>query len=378
MRIGIDARFLGPKHGGGGIGRYVEELLRALAPISRAHDFVLFTHPEGEAVADFLPKNWSIQTVHAPWYSLAEQFEMPRAFAKAKLDLVHVPHFNVPLCCPVPFIATIHDLILFEVPESAHATTLGPIRYGAKRMALRAEFRHVAKNAAHIIVPSAYTKNSLIRRFPNANGKITVISEGMNRGACGAKCAASTPRFDADYPELLYVGSSYPHKNLTRLLIAFTKIRKRIPRATLHIVSRADKWLLELQAHAKTLNIEDAITWSTFLPEEKLHEAYRSATCFVFPTLLEGFGLPPLEAMLHRLPVVASNTGPLPEILGNAAWYFNPRDEKDMAETIAEVITDKELWKTLQDASRPQAEAYDWTQAARATLAAYEAVTPSK
>ncbi len=234
MTIGIDARMYGSIHQQG-IGRYVQELLRQLLefPIS---NYILFLSKEGMEMIPDLPH---VQKIFAPfrWYTFAEQLHMPRLIRYAKVDIMHFPHFNVPYFCPVPYVITLHDLILLHT-NRARATTLGPLLYPIKFAAWKFLLRHTLRKAQHIIVPSYAVKDELMAYMPLTSKKTSVIYEGTpdvnsklqmtndkqipisNIQIPNQKLQATSYKLPPA-PYILYVGSAYPHKNLERLVQAF-------------------------------------------------------------------------------------------------------------------------------------------------------------
>lgn len=360
MRVGIDARFVGTP---GGIGRYTEELIRHLGEIDSENEYVLFLRSRGRPQMTTLinADRAKIVITDVLWYTLAEQLRMPAIIDRERLDLVHFPHWNVPLGVRTPFVLTIHDLILFDHP-SRRATTQDPLRYMAKSFGHRIVIRNAVRRARKIISPSEYTKRRILERFHIAEEKIVVIPEGVRQ------LFAPVPSPQSLVPRVLYVGNAYPHKNLERLLAAFADVRKKIPDAELLIAGNDDYFF------KRTSKIGgEGVRFIGGPSDEDLENLYASARLFVIPSLVEGFGLTPLEAMARGIPVAASRGGALPEVLGEAAMYFDPERTDEMARVIVEVMTDEGARRELVVRGSQQAARYSWRRAAILTRGVYQA-----
>lgn len=175
-------------------------------------------------------------------------------------------------------------------------------------------------------------------------------------------------------PYLLYVGNSYPHKNLERLISAFKIVLDKQPELYLVLVGKIDNFYQDLQCFVKKIGLEKKVIFTGYVSDSELSWLYAHGLAYVFPSLSEGFGLPGLEAMAKDLPVVSSNKEPLPEIYGSAALYFNPEDISEMAHAILQVIQNKEIREKLKKAGRAQIKKYSWDRCAKQTLEVYKSV----
>ena len=381
MKIGIDARMYGPNVGGGGLGRYVEQLINKLPEVDQYNRYVLFVK-NNEQIHEITVQTTSqnhqesdqhfrcIQTdIH--WYTLKEQIALGPLIDKQKLDLVHFPHWNVPLNMKTRFVVTIHDLILLEQPKSARATTRNPLFYAIKYWAYKIVIRNAIMRSKHIIAVSEYTKRSILKHFPNTDpNKITVIHEGLT--------SLPTPPILANElsiappgPYLLYVGNSYPHKNLERLTRAFEQIVPDFPKLRLVLAGRTDVFFERMEQLIAESPANQSIEQIANPTDEELSILYAGATLYVFPSLSEGFGLPPLEAMQFNVPVISSNKTSLPEILGKAANYMNPESAEEMAIAITELLKDSQRQSTLREHARVQIQKYDWTRMTQQIVSIY-------
>ncbi len=388
IRIGIDARFYGPI--GKGLGRYVQEVTDNVIKIdeNEQYEFVVFL---GKGNYDeFYPhdfKNRKVKKVLADvyWYGLKEQIIFPFIIASQKLDLIHFPHFNVPIICFCPFILTVHDLILTRFP-SKRASTLSTFKYWFKHAMYRIVIKSALLRAKKIITVSNFTKEDIIEKFKIKGEKIKVIYEGV-ANLEKARDSLFVAKLDKDETllnynisgqYLLYVGNSYPHKNLNFLLEVFLEIHKKHSDFSLVLVGKEDYFYRQIKKQASRLNIwqennkNSPVIFTDYVPDSQLRILYREAFLYVFPSLYEGFGLPPLEAMANSCPVLSSNQASLPEILNEAAIYFNPKDKNSFLNKFEEILSDNELREKYVKLGKKRAEKFNWWECARETLNVYE------
>jgi len=349
MRIGIDARLYGPKTG---IGRYTQQLIAQLEKIDNQNEYVIFLRADDWRLYQPSTSNFSKQPVKPRYYSLAEQIAMPFYIKRARVELMHFTHFTVPLLYRQPFVVTIHDLILLDFP-SARATKLSPWLYKLKCHGYLKTLRHAVNSACQIITVSEFTKNRLQTKLSVSDKKITVTYEAASNEMIDVNPpqpvktsdAFDLARYGVKQPYLLYVGNAYPHKNLPRLIEAFKEVKKRLPKLQLVLVGQRDYFYDRLRREHTGV---DGLVLTGFVPDKALTTFYQQASLYVFPSLTEGFGLPPLEAMACGCPVVSSNTSSMPEVLGDACAYFNPYDVKEMRYKIEEVLANQNLKNELK------------------------------
>ncbi|MDO8311247.1 MAG: glycosyltransferase family 1 protein, partial [Sideroxyarcus sp.] len=367
MRIGIDARFYGPI--GKGLGRYTAKLIEHLAETADAHAYRIYLRREN--FSDYTPPDARITKVLAPysWYSFEEQIRFPLQLLREPIDLMHFPHFNVPLLYRRPFIVTIHDLILTRFP-TRRATTLGSVAYAAKRKAYDVAIRSALHRAKHILTVSQYSKQQIQNHFPEVPpAKIIVTYEGVDDLA--TRSDAALPE---KYPEryFLYVGNAYPHKNLERLLEAFALFAKSTQDVSLVLVGKPDYFYDRLEQHAKKLGIAGKVVFAGYVDDKTLAALYQHAISYVIPSLEEGFGLPPLEAMQYKTPVISSRASCMPEILGKGAVYFDPLNIQDIANSMQHILEDDRLRNdVVTRGSTEVLPRYSWKKMAKETKALY-------
>ena len=373
MRIGIDARMLGT---GYGIGRYIEQLIEYLALIDRENEYVLFVKEQGtrnKEQGTKLPENFREVLADFPWYSWEEHLKLSQIIKQAKVDLMHFPHCNVPLTYNDPFVLTIHDLTMFHYPRP-EATTLGPMKFWLKDQAHRLVIRHAVKRAKHIMVMSEWVKRDVHETLGVPQEKMTVTYQApFTRSAFSVQRSASIlEKYKIQKPFILYVGAAYPHKNLTGLLKAWEIFCKKYGNGNqLVLAGKEDYFYKRLKGSAFT-HYPLPIIFTGLVSDEELDCLYQSASLFVFPSLSEGFGLPPLEAMAQGVPVVSSNRTCLPEVLGEAALYFDPENYEQMAEVIYRGLTDEEARFELRQKAPAELKRYSWEKLVRRTIGVYE------
>ncbi|MEI7749390.1 MAG: glycosyltransferase family 1 protein [Candidatus Moraniibacteriota bacterium] len=369
MRIGIDARFYGPI--GKGLGRYTEKLVGYLEQVADPGDeFFVFLRKEN--FDSYVPGNKKFRKVLAdyPWYSIREQALLPFLLGKYGLDLVHFPHFNVPILYNRPFVVTIHDLILLRFP-TVRNTTRSRYTYRLKYAAYRLAIATAIRKARAILTVSNFTEHDILDAFPSAKGKTIVAYEGCDFGADadGSDGSSVSEEHGILEPYFLYVGNAYPHKNLE----AFIPLAVRFREVMFVLVGKDDYFYGRLRRAVESAGIRN-IVFTGFVPDAELAGLYRSAAGYLFPSLYEGFGLPPLEAMRFGIPVIAAERGSLPEILGDAALSFDPDDPDDFAKKVGVVLTDPGLVSELAKKGRERAAMFRWRDMADTTYDAYRRV----
>ncbi len=378
MKIGIDARFFGPI--GKGLGRYTERLIENLEKIDKKNEYIVFLRKEAWDL--YKPQNSNFKKALADyrWYSWEEQVKMPGLIKKYKIDLMHFPHFNIPVLYHKKFVVTIHDLILFRFP-TRRATTLSPLFYSIKYWVYKKVIKSAAKRAEKIITVSNCTKKDIVKLLGAAPEKIEVTYEacdGVEAGQLKMPEKNSLEKYGIKKPYLLYVGNAYPHKNLESLIEVFKKlVTDKNFEYQLILVGKEDYFYKRIKKelpefHYSNDSETQPIIFFGFASEETLADLYRNASLYVFPSHLEGFGLPPLEAMSYGLPVAASGSSCLPEILDDAAIYFDPDSEEEMTNAILQGLNNQKLRENLILKGYKQVKKYSWESCAKKTLEIYK------
>lgn len=373
MRIGIDARFYG--HIGKGLGRYTEKLIADLEQIDSTNQYVIFLRREN--FDEFVPSRSNFTKVLAdyPWYGWREQIFFPFLLFRQGLDLVHFPHFNIPILYGRKFVVTVHDLILFHF-KTAENTTLGWAGYAGKYLLYRLTIAIALWRATTVLTVSHFTRDDIAHHYPGVEEKLSVTMEATDHH-CFRMDALSGDRLlyhfglkeAGEYGKIrkyfLYVGNAYPHKNLE----AIVSIARVFPAYRFVFVGKEDFFYRRLRQ--MTVGMENII-FTGFISDFELSFFYRKALAYLFPSRYEGFGLPGLEAMQYGLPVIASNQGSLPEVYGDAAIFFDPTVEGDMERVVREFLryTEGEV-SSLQERGFIRASRFRWSDMAEATLSVY-------
>jgi len=384
LKIGIDCRMYGLKHAG--IGRYVMNLVEELLKQDKENEYVLFINDDESIKTQIYSSNFKTVVVEVPHYSLKEQLLMPGIVAREKVDLMHFPHFNVPVFYQGKYVVTIHDLIK-HASKGMTTTTRSPLLYWLKFLGYKIVFRQAVRRAEKIITPSQFVKNEVIKEYGVKPGKVVVTYEGVDDmfKVQSAKCKVTVQsskllkKYNIKKPYLLYVGSVYPHKNIERLIEAVKLLNNKyltsdILHITLVIVCARNVFSERLRNKVVQMEAQEFVNLAGFVPDEDLAVLYRQAEAFVFPPLLEGFGLPGLEAMSVGCPVLCSNIPVLREVYGEAALYFDPLNPEEMAKKMVEVIDQKGKRDKMAEKGKRQAEKYSWSKMAKEILKVYSSV----
>lgn len=352
-----------------GIGRYIQELVTAMLEVAPENEYMLITRTAKHALAG------SVQTIVAdiPWYRLAEQTKMPGVLRSIKADVIHVPHWNVPLFykSEIPLVVTIHDLLLRHQPASAKSSTRPwPIR-NLHHFYYKLVLQHAINTASLICVPTEYTKKDIKNLYRLAANKIVVTGEGITSlnsfSATRAIKRESSPYF-------LYIGSAYPHKRLDLLMEAWQELSKQIPGTQLMIAGEDDVFMERVRLEAKRSKLEN-IKFLGKVTDEALAHLYQGALALVFPSSFEGFGLTPVEALAAGCPVVSSDSTCLPEVLGKkGVVYFKSGSKDGMIKAVKTVVDNQDKYRNeAAEGGRELTLRHSWKQAAIKTLETYHA-----
>jgi glycosyltransferase involved in cell wall biosynthesis len=358
VRIGIDARKLHDF----GIGTYIRNLLRQLARLDRETEFVVFCRRDDcEALAS-LGENFRPVTERAANYSVAEQVSIPLAVRREGVTLFHAPHYVLPPLVHCRSVVTIHDCIHLMFPQ-----------YLPGRLALqyaRTSITLATRRATRVITVSESSKRDILRFVDAPADKIDVIYNAYDERFTVEPREEDVVRVRERYQLhdefVLYAGNVKPHKNLGRLIDAFDLVRQRgLGHLKLVIIGDDVSKYTALRRAVHQHQLHKFVRFLGYLPEETLAVMYRLAGVFVFPSLYEGFGLPPLEAMASGTPVVTSNVSSLPEVAGDAAVLVDPYDAQAIADGIYQVLTDERLRRDLRKKGVARAGMFSWETSVR-------------
>ncbi len=374
MRIGIDARFYGPNIG---IGRYLQELITNLEKIDQQNEYVIFLRRDNFDLYQSQNLNFKKALTDIPWYGIKEQIFLPFKFLKYRLDILHFPNYNVPLLCLIPkitakkgIILTIHDLISYQ--KNASASTLHPLIFKIKRFLFLLLINRAIKLSKKIFTVSKHSKQEIMKFHKINPEKIIVTYEAANNIIMNNESSILL-KLKISQPYLLYVGNAYPHKNLEKLVDAFDIISKE-ENIKLVLVGKIDYFYNRLKKIIIDRGLEEKIILTDVINDGDLNCLYRNALLYTFPSLMEGFGLPGLEAMKRGLPVICSNIEVFSEIYGEAAQYFEPLNVSDMAKVILDLIKNPALRDNLVNKGLEQVKKFSWEKCARETLDVYQSL----
>ncbi len=329
MRIVIDARLYGIEHRG--LGRYTECLLNELVRLPAAAEYIILIDPKNKTRPQNLPANFRLMAVPVRVYSLAEQFILPLVLLILKPALVHFTHFNAPYFVPSKYILTVHDLIINHFPDS-RASHLPKWLYQIKLGFYFKIIKHNIAKAEHVITVSKFVANDINQQYGVPLTKITPIYLATNLPPI-VNCLEKLP---AKY--FLYVGAAYPHKNLKCLIQGFLIFKSAHPEYTLVVVGKKDSFMSEVMAEYQEPSQSGNIVFWGEASDEALSCLYQNSQAYVTATLMEGFGLGPLEAASFGKISIVTDIPVFREIYKQDLIYFRPNDYQDIAEKLSDYV----------------------------------------
>jgi len=377
MKILIDARMYGLEHAG--IGRYVTNLIKHIPQVDKKNEYSLLLR-EKYMQSKEIPESYGRILADFRHYSVKEQLVLPKVINSYSFDLVHFPHFNAPVRIKLPFVVTIHDLLMHR-QKSLAATTLNPLFYTLKRIGYYKVFNHVVKESKRILVPSNVVKNELIHAYPESSAKIKVTYEGLDENIKKLKSLEVKDvltSYKIDQPYYIYAGSAYPHKNLSRAIEATVFLNKNLSlkgkqKVRLVLVTSRPVFTSRLQEMVKKFNAQNDVKLLGYVDDRELSALYQGAVGFLYPSLSEGFGLPGLEAMSVGTIALVSDIPIFKEIYKDAAYYFNPFDFSSIQKAMLEVYGMKPKKKEVFSKNgKKLLEKYSWKKMAQETVNIYE------
>ena len=367
MRVAIDARKLHDF----GIGTYIKNLLKQLARLDHDTEYVLLTREEDLPVAAQLGPNFRSVLEPSPNYSIREQIHVPWVLLRERPDVFHAPHYILPIGVRAHSVVTIHDCIHLMFPQYLPNRAA----YAYARMAMWS----AARRSDCILTVSEASKRDILHFFAVPPEKIEVIynaiDERFSLDPTEEAIARVRERYQLDQRFVLYVGNIKPHKNLVRLIEAFAALRRgELEDLKLLIIGDEISKLPALRRAVHTLKLHKYVRFLGYQPDDTLAILYRLASVFVFPSLYEGFGLPPLEAMASGTPVITSNVSSLPEVTGEAAVLVDPHDVHSIEHGMRRVLTDPALAASMRVRGLQRAREFSWERSVQRTLEVYQKV----
>ena len=361
-----------------GVGTYIRNVVRTLGRLDRETTYLLIGSPAKVKEIGPLPANFHTVPLAEPERSLKSYREFRAVVKRLECDLVHIPNlFSIPRALPCPYVMTVHDIL--EHLSRAREQT------GFWRSLHFQLTKRVLSGASRIFAVSNFTKLEMEKLFNIPPGRIEVvynaIDERLLRGhANPADRQLIVERYQVTYPFLLYAGRISPHKNVVRMIEAFSALKTELEKDQLYpdlkliIIGDDVSGNPDLRRTVIRSGVQNDVRFLGFVPIEVLRTFYDQAKIFVFPSLYEGFGLPPLEAMAHGTPVVTSNVSSLPEVVGNAAVLVHPENVFEIMRALHRVLLDQPLREKMKERSYRQAAKFSWEKSVRRIMDAYHEV----
>src|ERR1700735_2440496 len=361
-----------------GVGTYIRNVVRTLGRLDRETTYLLIGSAAKVHEIGALPPNFHSVPLSEPERSLKGYLEFRSVVKRLDCDLVHIPNlFSVPRALSCPYVMTVHDILEHLSRAREQTGVLRSLHFQMTKRALR--------GAARIFAVSNFTKLEIEKLFNIPSGRIEVvynaIDERLLQGhANPADRQLIVERYQVTYPFLLYAGRISPHKNVGRMIEAFFALKTELekdqmfPDLKLIIIGDDLSGNPDLRRTVIRSGMQNDVRFLGFVPIEVLRTFYDAAKIFFFPSLYEGFGLPPLEAMAHGTPVVTSNVTSLPEVVGNAAVLVHPENVFEIMRALTRVLLDQPLREKMKERSYRQAEKFSWDKSVRRILQVYQQV----
>ena len=370
MKISIDARGI-TLYNGSGIGTYTENLLRELLNIDTKNNYSIFW--TGENYENYKKDNSKIIFTSRKHGTFYENYYYPNYIEENNIDMHHIPQNGIGLneLYTSPLVVTIHDLIPYILPETVGR---GYLQRFLRDMPL------IVNNSKIILTVSEYSKKDIMKFFPFVNEEKIFVTplaanksyKPLNKSNC---IEYIKNKYSIDSPFILYIGGFSTRKNVKELIIAFNKIKKSLKKDYKLVLCGSIKDEgVKLQNLCKELLIDDKIIFTGFIPDDELPLFYNAAELFIYPSLYEGFGLPPLEAMSCATPVITSNLTSIPEVTKDCAILIDPFNKDELASSILNLLNSESLLQEYSQKGYKNSLNFTWKNTAIATLKAYEHV----
>ncbi|MGA9472903.1 MAG: glycosyltransferase family 1 protein [Terriglobales bacterium] len=374
MKVAIDIRRMTEF----GVGTYIRNVVRTLARLDRDSTYYLVGSPAKMAECGPLPGNFQAVELTAPDNTVKGCVEFRAIVRRLGCDVAHIPHlFWMPRGLACPYVLTVHDLL-----EHMY----GSRNFSSLRRSLHFYLtRRVLRGAARVMAVSQFTKSEIEKLLAIPDARIEVVYNAIDERflhghATEADRQLIAERYQVNYPFLLYAGAIRPHKNVVRIIEAFSALKSELAKerrfADLKLIIIGDDLSNNPRLRRTVVSggVQNDVRFLGFVPIEVLRIFYDVAKIFVFPSLYEGFGLPPLEAMAHGTPVVTSNTSSLPEVVGNAALMVNPENVFEIRRALQQALLDPEVRDRMKRVGYEQAQRFSWESSVARILEIYREV----
>jgi glycosyltransferase involved in cell wall biosynthesis len=378
VRIAIDVRRINEF----GVGTYTRNAIRTLAALDQQNEYFLIGIPGRLPAIHPLPANFKMLPAQPNEFSLSSYFELHQLLKRFRCDLLHVPHlFWKPQAIPCPYVVTVHDLLDHMYRANSHSTVKRNMHFRFTKRVLH--------HAARIFAVSQFSKKDTERLFQVRPEKIEVIYNAIDERFLQGHASQTerqfiAERYQVNYPFLLYAGRISPHKNIVRIIEAFAALKAELAKEQqfedlkLIIIGDEVSKHPDLRRAVVKGRVQEDVRFLGFVPIDVLRIFYDQAKIFVFPSLYEGFGLPPLEAMAFSTPVVTSNTSSIPEVVGNAAVMVNPENVFEIMKALHRVLLDQGVRDKLKARGLLQVQKFSWEASVRRMLEVYREVAQPK
>jgi glycosyltransferase involved in cell wall biosynthesis len=364
-----------------GIGTYIRNVVRTLARLDRESKYFLIGSLAKVGECGPLPPNFHAVALEGSDNTVKGNLEFRAVVRRLHCDVVHIPHlFWIPRGLPCPYVVTVHDLLEHMYASRDASSLWRSLHFQLTRRAL--------SHAARVLAVSQFTKGEIERIFRIPHERIEVVYNAIDERflhghATQADRELIAERYQVSYPFILYAGAIRPHKNVVRIIEAFSALKSELEKERqfpdLKLIVIGD----DLSSHPRLRRtvvrsgVQNDVRFLGFVPIDVLRIFYDVAKIFVFPSLYEGFGLPPLEAMAHGTPVVASNNSSLPEVTGNAALLVNPENVFEIQRALQRALLDPALRTRMKQRGYEQAQRFSWTSSVSRILEIYREVAGS-
>ena len=365
-----------------GIGTYIRNVVRTLARLDRDSKYFLIGSPEKMAEFGALPPNFHAVALDGADDTLKGTLAFRAIVRRLGCDVVHIPHlFWIPRGLGCPYVLTVHDLLEHMYGSRDLSSLRRSLHFYLTRRVLR--------RAARVIAVSQFTRNEIEKLLAIPDARIEVVYNAIDERflhghATEADRDLIAQRYLVNYPFILYAGAIRPHKNVVRIIEAFSALKSELQKEEqfpdLKLIIIGD----DLSSHPRLRRtvvrsgVQNDVRFLGFVPIEVLRIFHDVAKIFVFPSLYEGFGLPPLEAMAHGTPVVTSNTSSLPEVAGNAALLVNPENVFEIRRALQRALLDPALRERMKQRGYEQAQRFSWTTSVTRILEIYREVAGAR
>jgi glycosyltransferase involved in cell wall biosynthesis len=361
-----------------GVGTYIRNVVKTLARLDQETKYFLVGSPEKVAEYGPLPVNFHTVALVAPDDTLKGAIEFRAIVRRLGCDVAHIPHlFWIPRGLSCPYVVTVHDLLEHMYGAREGSNLRRRVHLQLTRRALR--------KAARVVAVSQFTKSEIEKILGVGEGRIEVVYNAIDERFLHGHATESdrqliSQRYQVNYPFILYAGAIRPHKNVVRTIEAFSTLRTELEKENqlrdlkLIIIGDDLSGHPDLRRTVVRSGVQNDVRFLGFVPIEVLRIFYDVAKLFVFPSLYEGFGLPPLEAMAHGTPVVTSNTSSLPEVAGNAALLVNPENVFEIQRAMQKALLEPALRERMKQRGYEQAKRFSWTNSVERILEIYREV----